>query len=461
MPGFQIAATHKSSGKTTVATGLCRAFRRRGYVVQPFKKGPDFIDPMWLGKAAGRSCYNLDFHTQSAAEIKRLLAVQSAGCDLRIIESNKGLFDGRTLDGSDSNAALAALTHTPVILVVDCQGITRGVAPLLVGYQAFAQQTVGDGLQLAGVILNRIAGPRHEEKLLQAVQHYTDLPILGTLPRTSSLRMTERHLGLVPSNEDERAEQLIEAMADAVVRHIDLPAIQSLAVQAAPPDSASPTVKVPSINRRRKPRSLGIARDSAFGFYYADDLEQLQAAGAELVEFNTLQDHALPDVDGLFIGGGFPETHLLALQANASLRKDIARFIAADRPVYAECGGLMYLGRSIRWGEKTADMVAALPLSTRMHVKPVGKGYVDLEATGTLQWGPAAGQQIPAHEFHYSSVEAMDPQYSYGYRVRRGFGIDGEHDAVQVHNCIAGYAHHRHTSRHPWTDYLVDYLNSQ
>jgi len=457
MARFQIAATHKSSGKTTITTGLCRAFSRRGQVVQPFKKGPDFIDPMWLGKAAKRACYNLDFHTQSAAEITQLLAMKSAGSSLQIIESNKGLYDGRTLDGSDSNAALAVLTHSPVILVIDCQGITRGVAPLLMGYQAFGQQTVGAGLRLAGVILNRIAGPRHEQKLLQAVQHYSDLPILGILPRCASLQMTERHLGLVPSNEDERAEPLIEAMADAVEQHIDLSAIQVLAASDAQ-GPVSTTAILPPRNRHQRPKSLGIARDSAFGFYYADDLEQLQAAGVELVEFNTLEDRRLPDVDGLMIGGGFPETHLEALQENTPLRQDIARFIEADRPVYAECGGLMYLGRSIRWGEKTAQMVSALPLSTQMHAKPVGKGYVDLEATGTLCWGPGQGQQVPAHEFHYSSVEAMDTQAAFGYRVRRGFGIDGRHDAIQYRKCIAGYAHHRHTSRHPWTRYFVDFL---
>ncbi len=453
MVRLQIAATHKSSGKTTVATGLCRVFSRQGLVVQPFKKGPDFIDPMWLSKAARRACYNLDYHTQTVAEIMQLLTTKSAGSDVQIIESNKGLFDGRAVDGSDSNAALAVLTDSPVVLVIDCQGITRGVAPLLVGYQTFAQQTMGPGLQLVGVVLNRIAGPRHEQKLLQAVQHYSDLPILGTLPRSPSLQITERHLGLVPSTEDERAETLIEAMADAIESHVDLPAIMAL---AAPGKAMSPAK--PGLQPEKK-SSLGVARDSAFGFYYADDLEHLQAAGVELVEFNTLKDRSLPDVDGLFIGGGFPETHLQALQSNRSLRKDIARFIEAGRPVYAECGGLMFLGRSIRWGERTADMVSALPLSTQMHDKPMGKGYVDLEATGNLCWGPQPGQQLPAHEFHYSSVEAMDPRICFGYHVRRGFGIDGRHDAIQYRNCIAGYAHHRHTEIHPWTDYLVDFLS--
>ncbi len=409
---------------------------------------------MWLGKATGRACYNLDFHTQTSTEISQLLAAKSIGSDIQLIESNKGLFDGRALDGSDSNAALAALTQTPVVLVIDCQGITRGIAPLLVGYQTFARQTMGPDLQLAGVILNRIAGPRHEQKLLQAVQHYSDLPILGTIPRDRSLQITERHLGLVPSNEDQRAGILIEAMADAVEQNIDLAAIRAMMAPVLPAQH------VTKVEQQAITVSLGIARDSAFGFYYADDLERLQAAGVELVEFNTLRDKALPDVDGLFIGGGFPETHLEALQANQVLRADIARFIASNRPVYAECGGLMYLGRSICWGEKTAQMVSALPLTTRMHAKPVGKGYVDLEATGKLCWGPAAGKRIPAHEFHYSSVEAMDPQSGFGYRVKRGFGIDGQYDAVQHRHCIAGYAHHRHTHIHPWTDGLVEFMKS-
>lgn len=225
MPHLMISAAHKSSGKTTVSIGLCAALARLGRVVQAFKKGPDYIDPLWLGRASGRACYNLDFHTMGREEIVSLFARHMADADIGLIEGNKGLYDGLDLDGSNSNAALAALLGTPVVLVLDTRGMTRGVAPLILGYQAF-----DPNIRIAGVILNNVGGPRHESKLRRVIEHYTDVRVVGAVPRNEKVEIVERHLGLMPSNEAEAARQRIDAIADHVGGSVELDRLLEIAL---------------------------------------------------------------------------------------------------------------------------------------------------------------------------------------------------------------------------------------
>jgi cobyrinic acid a,c-diamide synthase len=224
MPHLYISAAHKSSGKTTLSIALCAALRESGDVVQPFKKGPDYIDPLWLGQAAGRSCYNLDFYTMQRAEITDLFASKMQGADIGLIEGNKGLYDGLALDGSNSNAALAVLLDSPVVLVLDSQGMTRGIAPLILGYQAF-----DPALRIQGVILNKVGGGRHEAKLRAVIEHYTDVPVVGSVHRSEELRIDERHLGLVPSNELGGSRAQIQRMAALIRDQVDVEAIRELA----------------------------------------------------------------------------------------------------------------------------------------------------------------------------------------------------------------------------------------
>ena len=353
MISVYLTATHKSSGKTVIALGLCRALVERGIVVQPFKKGPDYIDPIWLGMASRRDCYNLDFHTMDQQEIRRTFERYSTTADVSLVEGNKGLYDGVDTLGSDSNAALAKLLVVPVVLVVDCSGMTRGIAPLLLGYQQFDAQ-----LPFAGVILNRVAGLRHEGKLRAAIERYTDFRVLGAVARSKHLEIVERHLGLIPGNEVGSAEDLIETIASAVGQQVDLEGLGALA-----PRSSRRKFVAGKEASQATPRSrvrIGIARDAAFGFYYPGDLEALTAAGAELVPINTLHDSELPRLDGLFVGGGFPETQMPALEANQRLRSAIKEAVGGGLPVYAECGGLMYLSRSIRWFDRRCEMVGAI-----------------------------------------------------------------------------------------------------
>jgi cobyrinic acid a,c-diamide synthase len=447
-----ISAAHKSSGKTTLSIGLCAALRRRGLVVQPFKKGPDYIDPLWLSQAAGRPCFNLDFYTQDRSEIEECFRTRMYGADVGLIEGNKGLYDGLDPDGSNSNAALAALLGAPVVLVLDTRGMTRGVAPLILGYQAFDPD-----IRIAAVILNYVGGSRHEGKLRQVIEHYTDVTVLGTVPNARELEIVERHLGLMPSNEAPEAAAKIERLAGQMAASIDLDGLLEVArsapaVQPIPPPDVLPPPTV----------RIGIALDESFGFYYPGDLEALRAAGAELVPFDTLRDPKLPDVDGLFIGGGFPETHTEALEANAALREEVAAFVRSGGVVYAECGGLMYLARSISWGGKVGRMVGVIPADVIMHERPQGRGYVQLRETPAGPWPAADGapEVISAHEFHYSRLENVDPGLTYAYEVVRGAGIDGRHDGIVLRNLLASYSHLRDTGRNHWAARFVAHVKA-
>jgi len=451
-----VSAAHKSSGKTTVCIGLCAALRARGEVVQPFKKGPDYIDPLWLGLAAGRPCTNLDPYLSGADEIRAEVAQRMQGASLGLVEGNKGLYDGLALDGSNSNAALAAMIGAPVVLVIDARGMTRGIAPLILGFQAFDRN-----IRIAGVILNQLGGARHEAKLRAVIDHYTGVPVLGAVQSDERLTIVERHLGLVPSNEADAARKRVDEIAARIAAQVDLDRLIEVA-RAAPPLPAAPLGSA-TAPPGGAPVRIGIARDAAFGFYYPGDLEALRSAGAELVPFDALRDPRLPRVDALFIGGGFPETHMDALAANASLRAELRAAIEAGLPAYAECGGLMVLARSIEWNGRRAAMAGALPADIVMHARPVGRGYVHLRETGDGLWpGRQTGDAalIRAHEFHYSSVENLAPGTRFAYAVERGHGIDGRHDGIVHHNLLASYAHLRDVADNRWARRFVAFVRS-
>ncbi len=455
MPHVLISAAHKSSGKTTISIGLCAALRRSGVVVQPFKKGPDYIDPMWLGQASARACYNLDFYTMSREEISSLCARKLASAQFGLIEANKGLYDGLDLDGSNSNAALAVLLQAPVILVLDARGMTRGVAPLILGYQAFDPQ-----VNIAGVILNKLGGRRHESKLRAVIEHYTDVPVLGAVLSDPQLEIKERHLGLIPSNESGAAAAQIDYIGARISEQVDLARVQAVAGTAP----VLPAVSNLSAHTQAQHSGLriGVIRDAAFGFYYPGDLDALRAGGADLVFIDAINDARMPDIHGLFIGGGFPETHLAALEANKALRAEIKTRIEHGLPVYAECGGLMYLCRRIRWHDQDRAMVGALPADVVMTDKPMGRGYVRLQTAAKHPWHGTHGLSygIPAHEFHYSSLENIDSQLQFAYTVQRGTGIDGKHDGIVYRNVLASYTHLRDTDAYHWVEHFLNFVSA-
>ena len=448
MPHFYISAAHKSSGKTSLSIGLCAALVNKGLTVQPFKKGPDYIDPLWLTQASGRACYNLDFYTMPKAEIDERFALSMRDAGIGLIEGNKGLFDGLDIEGSNSNAALAAQLGSPVILVLDTQGMTRGVAPLILGYQAFDKH-----IRIGGVILNKVGGSRHEGKLRRVIEHYTDVPVVGAVYRNDDMHITERHLRLVPSNEAMQSLDQIHLMGQRVAEQVDLDRVLEIAATASAPSMLVEAIEPVPVNQNVR---IAYAKDSAFGFYYASDLEALTAAGAELVPFSPLKDAELPDADGLFLGGGFPETHLEELGKNIEIGRKITQFIENGGPTYAECGGLMYLCRRLTWNGKQGRMLGVVPADVVMHERPQGRGYVRLRETAQHPW--PNGHEIAAHEFHYSALENVGEGVEFAYRVERGFGIDGQHDGIRYRNLLASYAHLRDTHNNHWTERFVNFV---
>jgi len=451
---FLLSAAHKSSGKTVLSIGISAALHKQGLAVQTFKKGPDYIDPMWLAKATQRNCYNLDFWTQTDTEISTTLSTFDQDADISIIEGNKGLHDGLAADGSNSNAALAKLTRSPVVLVLDTRGTIRGVAPLLLGYQQF-----DPAVNIAGVILNFVGGGRHAAKLRTVIERYTDTPILGMVQRNAELELVERYLGLMPSNEDKYADTKISRIAEIVGAQVDLEKIQAIANTAEKIQVDCPAQTFKQFNLK-----IAYANDEAFGFYYADDLDTFRQHGVEMIPFSALHDTSLPDADALFIGGGFPEKRMQELASNTKMKQAIHTAIENNVPTYAECGGLMYLSKSIKYEGMLAEMVGIINAECEMHDKPIGRGYTLLQHNPNHLWHPKHANlsgDIPGHEFHYSKLIQPPKNTHYAYQVNRGFGVNGENDGIIHNNLLACYAHQRNTQQNQWILNFLEFIKSK
>lgn len=475
LPGFMVSAPWRSSGKTMITLSLSRLLAERQLKIQTFKKGPDYIDPQWLAAASGRHCYNLDPYMQTEAEWIKTYQRQAGSCSLALVEGTMGLHDGLATDGSDSNASVALLLDLPVILVVDCRGMHRTVAALINGIVQF-----NDQVEFAGVVLNRIRSDRHASKIQRALETYTDITLLGSVPEVAELAISEKELGLIPQSSCDSAERKIACSAEMVKRHCDLDFLLSMAAKQVSTENVTPLPKtnlpggewLAVRNGIPKPASeclnpisqpglrykIAIIKDAAFNFYYQDDLDELCDRGADLVEVSAL-DGCLPnDIDGLIIGGGFPERYAGQLQENAGFRQSVARLIKNGLAVHAECAGLMYLCRDLQVSGQLWDMVGVIDGSVTMHKKPRGRGYMALSKMEAEQSLPQLAN-LTAHEFHHSQVSFTSPQ-QFVYRVSRGYGIDGEHDGVAIYNTVATYAHFRHTTNTPWIDWFMERVDS-
>lgn len=432
IPRIVIAGTHSGSGKTSVTLGILRALRRRGLQVQPFKAGPDFIDPSLHTAAAGRTSRNLDSWLLSRPTVLELCARAAEGADLAMIEGMMGLFDG--YDGAGEEGSTAELTKwlgAPVVLTVDAAGAVRSVAATAMGFSAFDPD-----LTIAGVIATRIGGARHAAWLRDALDA-AGIPLLGTLPWDADLALPERHLGLVPV-EEQPAEETIAALAEAAEAYIDLDAILRAARQAPPLVVPGPLV-FPVMPIQAGVR-IGVARDAAFSFYYQDALDLLESRGAKVVPFSLISDETAPDVHGLYLGGGFPEAHAERLSGNRSMRESIRHAIDRGMPVYAECGGLLYLCRDLLDSHGARyDMVGAIAATAQMQSRLVGLGYVTLEAEqDTLLL--RKGEQVRGHEFHFSTVHLDEPE-PLAFRSHEGRGLSDGRDGITRHNLLASYTH--------------------
>jgi len=447
-PRLVISAAHKSSGKTVITLGLAAALAEKGLRVQPFKKGPDYIDPMWLSSASGRQCRNLDYFMLGWENIDTVFHKHSRDADISLIEGNKGLYDAIEVEGEGSTSNLARKLQAPVILVIDASRITRGVAPLILGYKQFEPD-----VEIAGVILNKVKSGRQEQKLRAVINRYCDVEILGCIRSTSDMELVERHLGLVPVDEDEGLKPFINNIRMQVSYSVDLDKVMEIASRA--PELQSP--KLPETSLPETKVRLGVVRDHAFTFYYPENLEALREAGAELVPVDAIRDEKLPDsLDGLYIGGGFPEVLMEKLETNKGLRNEVHAAIENGMPVHAECGGLIYLAKKVSWNGKSAEMAGALDCDVEIRKKPKGHGYMSLEPTGNAPYS-FGGEKIHAHEFHYGEVVNLKNS-EFAYNVLRGSGVDGRHDGIVYKNVLASFAHLHHLGCPDWAKSFVSYL---
>ena len=413
-----LSAAHKSSGKTTIAVGLAAAFRSRGLDVRPFKKGPDYIDPMWLQLASGRACYNLDFHTQTRGEILAMLSQRALGGDLALIEGNKGLHDGVDLEGRNSSAALAKLTGAPVVLVIDACGMARGVAPLLIGYQKFDPQ-----VRIAGVILNRVGAERQVAKLRQAVERYTDMKVLGAVGRAEALALRERHLGLITPQEAPEAEEIVALTERAVVEGVDLDALLAISGRAPPlpstrrRDRAAREDGYPHRDRPRRRLRLLLCRRS----------RGAAAPGRGARVFRRAERCALCRLaTACSSAAAFRRRRRPRLEANASLRADMRAAHGGRLPAYAECGGLMYLSRSITWNGERARNGRRDPGRRAHGPQAAGARSRDARGARVFTVGPgASGAPFPRTNSITRRSKGCTTTRVSPIDVRRGFGVDG------------------------------------
>ncbi|WP_022853603.1 cobyrinate a,c-diamide synthase [Thermodesulfatator atlanticus] len=431
-PRLLISAQKGGAGKTLFSLGLLAALVAEGKKVVPFKKGPDYIDAGWLSYAAKYSCYNLDPFFMSHEVILSSFVTHALEGNLSVIEGNRGLLDGVDIEGTCSSAQLARILKAPVILVLDCTKVTRSLAAFVKGCQAIEPDIV-----IGGVILNQIVRPRHEKIITQSIEKYTGLEVLGILPRLKKFSFPMRHLGLLPWQEHGEGEIVVQRLAQAVKENVNLERICEIA-RKAPPLKGKPFAWA----KRESLVKIGVFRDKAFQFYYPENLAFLESLGAEILYLDALRDKSLPaDIHALYIGGGFPETQGEALEANRSLREDLREAANAGLPIYAECGGLMFLGRRIIWRGKVFEMVGALPVDFEVKDRPQGHGYV--KAT-IIEKNPfyEPGTKIVGHEFHYSKpINCTPSEITLCMKLDKGHGFCDKLDGVVYRNIFGAYTH--------------------
>ena len=448
-PRIILSALRGGSGKTIVTLALMAGWSKKGLGIAPFKKGPDFIDAAWLKEVSGRSCYNLDTFLMEEKTVLSSFAKRTQGADGAVIEGNRGLYDGMDTQGSHSTASLAKLLDVPVILVIYCTKATRTVAALVLGCQK-----MDPALKIEGVILNQIAGSRHAGVIRSSIEENCKIPVLGEIPKLKDSPFDERHLGLTPPAEHRRKDDALSFCNEIGEKYLDLEGLWKVAREAPP---LSLPEEGEDINRREVAPSvrIGVVKDSAFQFYYPENLEELENKGGSLVEINALRDKGLPSVDCLYIGGGFPETHLEELAANRSFRQSLREAVDDNLPVYAECGGAMYLGESVRIQNKTYPMADVFSVVFTLEEKPCGHGYTVLRSDIANPYFET-GVTIRGHEFHYSRVEEWKgDKIPFAFEVKRGFGFDGRRDGLVYKNVLSTYTHIHSLGERRWAGALI------
>ncbi len=449
MSAILIAGTHSGVGKTTVAMALMAAFARR-LRVAPFKIGPDYIDPSHHAAICGHQSRNLDIFMMGEDGVRRTFASESAGFDICVIEGAMGLYDGMGESDTASAAHVARVLGVPIILVVDVKGMSRSAAALIKGYCDFDSR-----INIAGVILNRVGSPRHGDMIRGAVQQELEIPVLGEIPKSSHIELPSRHLGLYMAHEGYRMDY-VPALADLAEACIDLSAIRRISIAQEGACGAAIEERMEGelggvgegVGKENASEhdadtgtgadiTIGIARDPAFCFYYADLVDSLRRH-ANIVFFSPLADDCLPEADGLYFGGGYPELYAKELSSHGRLRKQIRNVASEGMPIYGECGGMIYLCESlVDLEEKTFSMAGVFPAQTLMTARLQALGYTD----AIVSDNPVVGAgRIKGHEFHYSVTECA-PDVRFAYRMNRGKGIMNGMDGMLEHAALGSYMH--------------------
>ncbi len=448
-PRLVIAGLSGESGKTLVSLGLLLEASLSGLPVRAFKKGPDYIDAAWLAWASGHPARNLDSYLMGFEGVTRTFLRRSIPRGLNLIEGNRGLYDGVDAKGTHSTAALAKALRAPVVLVVSVAKVTRTVAALVLGCQKLEPE-----VHIAGVILNRVGSRRHEQVIREAIECECGLPVLGAVPRADSgVLLPARHLGLVTPEEHRERERLRANLISLTQNYLDTPRLFAIAREAPRLERVEDAAQESVDGRGLR---IGFLRDSAFTFYYPENLEALESAGAELVAIEALTARQRPaGLDALYIGGGFPETHAAALAANGAFLASLRDRARQGLPIYAECGGLMLLARSILWREQNFPMTGVLPFAVEVRPTPQGHGYATLQVDSPNPFFPE-GTVLKGHELHYSRILLDGNGPPTAFSVIRGTGCFAGRDGVVAGNVLASYVHLHAAAAPEWARGLLE-----
>jgi cobyrinic acid a,c-diamide synthase len=455
--GVVVAGLRGGSGKTIISLGITAAWNESGLKVSPFKKGPDYIDAGWLSKAAGRPCYNLDTFLCPPSTVVQSYQENSENSDVSVVEGNRGLYDGIDIDGSTSTAELAKLLNLPVLIVLDCTKSTRTMAALLMGCMKFDPD-----INIFGVILNRVAGKRHEGKVKANIKKFCNIPVLGAVPKLKAEDFPERYMGLVTSEEHAFSDKALDAAVKVAKDNIDLKALFKIVTESSNglydtkfQKFDLPAKKSLKLDKVLEAVTIGIIKDSAFQFYYPDNIDALKNLGAKIIFISPLKEITLPEVHAIYMGGGFPETHAPQLARNAEFRNHLKRMSDLGVPIYAECGGLIFLGKSIRLSDMEYPMTGILPIKFGLSNRPQGHGYTSVKVVHKNPFYKK-GEILKGHEFRYSKI--LDIQYTdeqMAFRMERGKGILEKKDGFFKGNTFGTYTHIHALGAPSWAASLV------
>jgi len=449
-PRIVIGGLSGDSGKTVLSCGIIAWLKEKGMDVAAFKKGPDYIDAAWLKLASGKPARNLDTYLMGFPKVKNSFLKNAANSDISLVEGNRGLFDGVDSLGTHSTAELAKLLKAPVVIIQNLTKVTRTAAASILGCSH-----LDPDLNIAGIILNQVAGERHLKVAKEAIEETTGIPVLGSIPKLKNeYVLPSRHLGLITPDEFDGKSSFINDLSKIINDYVDMPAVIRIANESPLLQHENFDNTKNEFEDQEKVR-IGYFKDQSFSFYYPENLEMLIDAGAELIPISPIQDTELENLDALYIGGGFPETNLTKLELNRELMQLLKEMAEDGFPIYAECGGLMYLAKDIEWKEKKYSLTNILPISIRMHDKPQGHGYFRAIVDSENPFF-STGRQLNGHEFHYSAIHEFDENIKSVLSVIRGNGIINGRDGLVYKNVFATYLHVHALASPEWVDGMIE-----